>query len=150
MNAENPMLLRCQNCGLIVEPGEKLLGVECSGCGGSKWATHRETPVCDFCCSEDRPVVASYPADDFNVPMPADTVTANSRGYWTACADCRSDIDAGNREALAERSADGYVQKKMPGSSVPRPMLVASIRNFHDQFWSHRNGPGIPIRQEDA
>lgn len=142
---DNPLRLRCKGCGHVsTAPGpddpQRLIDHRCPRCGLRNFESVRDTPVCDFCCDERLAVVAAYPARTFNVPMPTDAFGANSRGRWAACAECALLIDRGHRDALAERSLDVFIAKGL-GRGVPRPILGASIRSLHDQFWTNREGP---------
>lgn len=137
------MQLRCEKCKLISTPPDDfnpfIRNYECPNCGGQHFETHSDTVICDFCCYDKSIVVASYPARDFTMPVIAN-VDAGMRGWWAACADCRYLIEQGDRQKLAERSADAYINKG-EARSIPRPLLVKSIRDLHDQFWSNREGP---------
>lgn len=138
----NPLRLKCKACGLIsTPPPSKMIGFECPNCAGMEFVTHRDDSVCDFCCKEGEPVVSSYPARDFNVPMPSPALDTNSMGWWAACENCRSLIQAQDRDGLAQRSADIYEAQN--GKAVPHALLVRSIRDLHDQFWTNRQGPPI-------
>lgn len=52
-------------------------------------------------------------------------------------------IERGERQELAERSADVYIGKGVPLGGVSRVQLTNEIRKLHDQFWSNREGPVV-------
>lgn len=143
---ENPLRLECKNCGLVSTPPEKnILGYVCPNCHDMDFRSNREIPICDFCCTPGEPVVASFPAKDFGVPMPTKNgmvfLGANSIGWWAACQTCRDLVAKGDRDALAERSTDSFVAQG--NTDLPRERLLESVRNLHDQFWENREGEAI-------
>lgn len=100
--------------------------------------------ICDFCCIENEPVTTAFPAQDFEskgLPITDDVyLYLKSDGFWAACAPCAEMIDKGDRRGLAERSALSYEDK---ATVIPHEELVAAIRGIHDDFWAHRQGPGV-------
>jgi rubredoxin len=142
MNDPNPLRLRCENCNLLSTPEDgKTLGFICPNCGETNFEAVRDVPMCDFCCAPNRVVVASFPATSFNTPI-APGIDANSRDWWAACDECYHDVQNGDRQALAERSAQSAIDKG-EGRGIPRSLLVSTIRELHDQFWTNRQVEGI-------
>jgi hypothetical protein len=101
--------------------------------------------VCDFCSAQ--PVKWAYPArphksgtavmakDD----APVAIFNFNSPDDWAACEDCHRLIQRGDRDGLAERSAD-----RLGLSMLPRAESVRILRGVHDNFWKSREGGPIP------
>lgn len=112
--------------------------------------------ICDF-CSAPTPA-RRYPCRDFDTGTPAVRApvpaTNASEGAWLACAPCSALIDAANREGLAQRCVQRHLDhdpdfKRMSASQV-RPVLLAGIRELQDDFWRHREGPGVDLTPEEA
>lgn len=148
MSDEAPFHARCERCNLITKPTIQQVrdGYECPACGHNHFATHRETPVCDFCCHRGLPVAYAYPARDFGVPLPGVAMSANSRGWWAACQPCHRLITKGDRERLAQRSAKVY--RRQEDTDLSLTHLATAVRELHDMFWQHRDGP--PIEEINA
>ena len=92
-------------------------------------------PVCDFC--SHRQVVCRYPARDFEVfAIRMGHIITDSIGDWAACAECRRLIEAGDSEALLNRSVRMFVERF--GSAWPE--LVDELRRAHQGFFQHRCG----------
>lgn len=83
--------------------------------------------VCDFCGR--RGVAWEFPAEDFDKTSGLD----RSIGAWRACDECGRLIRDGRRGGLARVAARRY----------RRP--VRELRMLHDEFWTHRCGPGERI-----
>ena len=97
-------------------------------------------PVCDF-CSEPEPVW-NHPALSFPVNIDG-LVLSNSIDEWYACSTCHRLIEAGDRDALAIRSADRFMMDH-PEFILDMDVL-SQIRQVHDQFFSHRFGESKPV-----
>jgi hypothetical protein len=116
----------------------------------------RDRVICDFCSAPDP--VRSYPCRNFDMGTPSVTspipATNASDGAWAACAHCSALIDATNREGLAQRSAQYHLDHnpdlKRVCASQARPLLLAGIRELFDDFWRHREGPGVPLDPAEA
>jgi hypothetical protein len=86
----------------------------------------------------------SYPATDFVDVLavgPGRTLVSESVGGWAACEECHCLIEAGDREALLQRSVENFVALY----GVRPPSLVADLRRVHDQFFAHRCGPAVEV-----
>lgn len=112
--------------------------------------------ICDF-CSAPNPA-RRYPCRNFDTgtpsvhtPFPA---TNASDGAWVACARCSALIDAANREGLAQHATQYHLDHdpafERRSASQVRPVLLAGIRELQDDFWRHREGPGVDLTPEEA
>jgi hypothetical protein len=98
--------------------------------------------VCDFC--GDREVVCCYPARNFIVwaiPTATGRLISESVGDWAACAECRRMIEAGDSEALLNRSVRTFVE--IFGHAGPD--LVEDLRRVHQGFFTHRCGLAVEV-----
>ncbi len=105
--------------------------------------------ICDFCtaqtarpwCYPCRAFVAwELPADQNILGVP---VVADSPDDWAACDACHALIEAGDWEALAQRSAADSLSTRLG----LRDHALAMMRDLHAKFRAHRAGPA---RQEEA
>ncbi len=98
--------------------------------------------ICDF-CSEPQ-VRWCYPARDFvyiAVSGPSGILVSESVGAWAACGECHALIEAGDHEALLNRS----VQKFVEINGFLPPALADDIRRIHTQFFAHRCGLAFEV-----
>lgn len=68
--------------------------------------------ICDFC--SEKPVVASYAADDFEATpfsVPGASLYQTSVGGWAACATCEKLIDANDWDRLLDRAVTTFFLK---------------------------------------
>lgn len=103
--------------------------------------------LCDF-CSEPAPMWC-YPAENF-IAMRFGPVASASDGGWAACDECHRLIEAGDRRALADRSAALLIVANPEFASVSDE-LRQQLADLHSGFFRHRLGPCALIsqRQED-
>lgn len=97
--------------------------------------------LCDF-CSEPSPTWC-YPAETF-IAMEVGPVASASDGGWAACEECHRLIEAGDRRALADRSAALLIVANPDFASVSDD-LRRQLGDLHKGFFDHRLGPGAPI-----
>lgn len=97
--------------------------------------------LCDF-CSEPNPTWC-YPAETF-IAMTVGPVASASDGGWAACDECRRLIEAGDRRALADRSAALLIVANPEFVSVSDE-LRCQLGDLHRGFFDHRRGPCVPI-----
>lgn len=105
---------------------------------------------CDFCSRELTGDGWRFPASDFDYPelrtgpgLPPGAFMGGSVGEWLSCRACAALVRAGRREHLVRRSAKNF-RRLYPGliESIGEAVVLANIRDAHDRFWSHREGPG--------
>ncbi len=109
---------------------------------GQEMCRARPRPICDFCSGLQ--VRWCYPARDFfNVVSggPTGIVVSESVGGWAACEQCHGLIEAGDEEALLNRSVQNFVELY---GFLP-PTLAEDIRRIHNQFFAHRCGLAVEI-----
>jgi hypothetical protein len=99
------------------------------------------TLKCDFCSAVLTDRAWECPARDFDYPelrvpigSPA-PVIGGSIGGWLACEKCAALVRDGRREELAVRAAKVNVRGLLPWR-----LVLAEIRQLHDQFWENRTG----------
>lgn len=97
--------------------------------------------ICDFCSST--PVRWSYPARDFSARHTPGVPDFGSEGAWASCDPCAALVNAGDRDGLAERSANLFRRKY--GETMPKAKLLDELRSLHDRFWSNREGTPTPV-----
>ncbi len=97
--------------------------------------------LCDF-CSEPAPTWC-YPAETF-IAMTVGPVASASDGGWAACDECHRLIEAGDRRALAERSAALLIVANPEFASVSDEVRQ-QLGKLHRGFFEHRRGPCVPI-----
>jgi hypothetical protein len=105
---------------------------------------------CDFCTSEDprwehrcgdsRRVLVAIKASG------VEAAGSGMHGSWAACEVCHRLIEAGKRDALANRTARQLARK----SRAPFNLVLLTVKQTHAQYWEHRVGPGFPIRQRQS
>ena len=88
--------------------------------------------ICDF-CSSPRPRW-SYPCPDFEVQG------YGSEGAWAACEPCAVLVEADDREGLALRSAETYVEVHGLISTGAAGMIAETLVDFQRHFFERRNG----------
>jgi len=118
---------------------------------------------CDFCTSPN--TTWAYPCRDFKAKPETATAlieTADglhttsavldlySGGGWAACPVCHLLIQSGSRDRLARRSAKKLVRAmatdgRMAAGALSLSQATAHTRRLHDQFWTNREGPPVPI-----
>jgi hypothetical protein len=85
-------------------------------------------------------VVAAYPCRDFTLP---DCQIIGSQGAWAACAECAQLIDTDQREALARRAWQQYIER------FPQPddglWALEGLRAIQALFFTHRYGEPVPV-----
>lgn len=101
--------------------------------------------LCDF-CSEPSPTWC-YPAETF-IAMTVGPVSSTSDGGWAACDECQRLIEAGDRQALAQRSAALLIVAKPEFASVSDE-LRKQLGDLHLGFFDHRRGPCVAIRMSN-
>lgn len=84
--------------------------------------------ICDFCCDPDALVRWSYPVNRDLDPSGDD---------WAACHRCHGDIEAGDWEAVLERSLANYTRQRGEGEAIARE----GIAKLFAQFQRARIGP---------
>ncbi len=102
------------------------------------------TLICDF-CSEVQ-IRWRYPASnsvDVASSGPTGVFASESIGDWAACEECHGLIEAGDHEALINRS----VQKFVEIYGFLPPGLAEDIRRIHTQFFAHRCGLATEVVQ---
>ena len=99
------------------------------------------TPLCDM-CSESDPVWV-HPALSFPVEIDG-IVLSNSIDEWYACSTCHQLIEAGDRDALAIRSADRFMMDH-PEFILDYKSVVSQLQQVHDQFFQYRYGESHPV-----
>lgn len=129
----------CKRCGEEVEIDLIARTHACPKCDHNEFSLKAEGPaICDFCSSPE--VVLAYPCRNFSSEIHVPNAPGwSSDGWWAACANCAKLIEAGDRDGLARRAAD--TAPKPPGMDLK--ILIRLIRELHDNFWAHRQGPPI-------
>lgn len=99
-----------------------------------------DDPVCDFC--SQKPVVWAYPTKDSfltggvlalgSKTKPDKMVTMTSYGWWAACQTCHELIQKGERDTLAQRSAD------LMDNPLPMKIRMIAIKQAHGAFFDNR------------
>jgi hypothetical protein len=116
----------------------------------------------DFC--NDSQPIWDYPTSDFEMPggnamldgicKPAHVPELHvmSCGFWGACEECSTLIEAGNELALLERMATPHraVIENMKRMGAPAPIRARMMEGFransranYEAFTKHRTGPRV-------
>lgn len=97
--------------------------------------------LCDFC--SDPQIKWKYPANDFMVIAVGERseLPWASEGDWAACATCHALIEAGEADALLDRSIN-TMQLPLPPAALE--MTRDMMRALHMGFVASRTGPAEP------
>jgi hypothetical protein len=100
--------------------------------------------LCDFCGKELDGSLEdhwSYQTKPFAIQMSrstdGETMVELYDEKWSACDDCAGLIEAGNKDALVERSVDNFMETKQAPASE-RHAVAFMIDLIHATFWDLR------------
>ncbi len=110
--------------------------------------------VCDF-CSAPRPRFVC-PARDFDSGIPdleMGGLPMGSVGGWVACEPCAGMVRNGQRDRLLRVAVRSIATKLLSqGFGLPPGQAAtaeAGVRDLHDVFWQHREGPPRLLTYEE-